>query len=86
MNPINRPVFQNITKEDVTKLPEEPQKVGSIMGGGKKDDPEEELESLEKKFEKIKQNFYQGKDGLWHVLDPVTNQWKVQSEVYKSYQ
>ena len=59
-NPINRPILQNITKDDVTKLPDEPQKVGTIRGGEKKDEPEEELDSLEKKFEKIKQNLQQG--------------------------
>ena len=84
INPINKPLLQTVTKEDVRIPPQQPQKVGNILGNtAKKDDPEEELESLEKKFEKLKQNFYQSADGLYHVMDPVTKQWKTQTEVLK---
>jgi len=75
-------LLQTVTKEDVRIPPQQPQKVGNILGtAAKKDDPEEELDSLEKKFEKLKQNFYQSSDGLYHVMDPVTKQWKTQAEV-----
>jgi len=74
-------LLQNIAKEDVKIARQEPQKVGNILGTApKKDEPEDELESLEKKFEKIKKNFYQTEDGLFHVMDPVTKQWKTQTE------
>ncbi len=73
---------QAVPKEDVRVAPQQPQKVGNILGKvDKKEDPEEELDSLEKKFEKLKQNFYQSADGLYHVMDPVTKQWKTQTEV-----
>ncbi len=62
--------------------PQEPQKVGSILSARRDDrEPEDELDTLEKKFEKIKQRFHQGADGLYYVHDPTTGQWTAQAEV-----
>ena len=55
--------------------------MSSILKSNKEENEEDKLDTLERKFEKIKENFYQGPDGLWYVLDPETGKWKSQTEV-----
>lgn len=83
--PANRPITADNALFVNVPGSKEPQKVGNIIQSRKEEpaEPEDELESLEKKFEKIKKNFYQGPDGLWYVNDPKTGQWKSQTEVRK---
>jgi len=92
--PIAQPIkVNNIEEKKPKKEPEQPLKVENLtvaqlqqkkleeMAANKEEESDDEIETLEKKFEKIKKKFYKGPDGLWYIYDEETKQWKPQSEV-----
>jgi GYF domain 2 len=93
-NSINHPIPQAQQAPKVAKPePEKPKKTEENLtvadhlrhkleqsnptGGDELD----EIESLEKKFEKLKKKIYKGPDGLWYVYQEDTKAWKAQEEV-----
>lgn len=97
-NNLNNPIPQPQQAPKVTKTePEKPKKTDENLTvaemhrqkmeqiNPQTGDELDEIETLEKKFEKLKKKMYKGPDGKWYVFQEDTQTWKAQEEVIIKY-